>query len=77
MRRTRVTDGLATDRNPADVQRVPSRILIREVPTMTKRLPVFAVAVLLAGSGVASARASAARATFAPKPSTNAEASSA
>ena len=57
MRRTRVTDGLATDRNPADVQRVPSRILIREVPTMTKRFPVFAVAVLLASSGVASAQA--------------------
>ena len=35
----------------------PPGFLIREVPTMTKRFPVFAVAVLLAGSGVASAQA--------------------
>jgi hypothetical protein len=48
---------LASDRNPAGVQRVPSRIRIHEVPTMTKRFPVFAVAVLLAGAGVASAQA--------------------
>jgi hypothetical protein len=51
------TDRLATDRNPAGVQRVLSRIPIREVPTMTKRFPMFAVAVLLASSGVASAQA--------------------
>ena len=48
---------LATGRNPAGVQRVPSRIPIREVPTMMKRFPVFAIAVLLAGAGVASAQA--------------------
>lgn len=35
----------------------PPGIPIREVPTMTKRFPVFAVAVLLASSGVASAQA--------------------
>lgn len=51
------TDVLATGRNPAGVQRVPSRIPIREVPTMMKRFPVFAIAVLLAGAGVASAQA--------------------